>query len=93
MNTNIENSIVATDNSKISNAKIRLNQDSNNNEFAKDAITQNSIVAKQGGQITQASINIIKEKRKSFWCGFVVGIFSSVIGCAIWYLIEIFIIN
>jgi hypothetical protein len=38
-------------------------------------------------------INVAKEKRKSFWNGFFIGIISSVIGGAIWYLVQTYLIN
>jgi hypothetical protein len=52
-----------------------------------------SIVADNGSIITNASITINKEKRKSFWKGFFVGIISSVIASGIWYLVETYIIK
>jgi hypothetical protein len=84
METKINNSIVATANSTISDATIK----SSSKETTQNSNIKNSIVAGKGGQITGASINIKHEKKKSFWNGFFVGVLSSVVASAIWYFIQ-----
>jgi hypothetical protein len=84
MEAKINNSVIATDNSTISNAIIN----SNNNETAQNSTINNSVVAQHGSQITNATIDIAKEKRKSFWNGFIGGIVMSVVASAIWYFFQ-----
>jgi len=89
MGKNIKNSVVATDHSTINNATIENNSDSSYYESSRNATIENSIVSQNGSQITNASINISKEKRKSFWNGFSIGsIIMSVVASAIWYFIQ-----
>jgi hypothetical protein len=85
METKINNSALATDNSTISSATIK----SNNKETTQNSNIENSVVAQHGSQITNVSIDINKEKRKSFWNGFSIGgIIMSVVASAIWYIIQ-----
>jgi hypothetical protein len=92
MKTQINDSVIATDKSTISNATIKSNQTSNNNEASESTTISNSVVAKDESQITDASIDITKEKRKSFWSGFIGGIMMSVIASAMWYIIETYLL-
>ena len=92
METKINNSVVANNNSTISNSTIK----STDEEYKYLATSgkryyniKNSVVAQNGSQITNASIDITKEKRKSFWNGFSIGgIIASLIASAIWYFIQ-----
>jgi hypothetical protein len=85
METKINNSVVATDNSTISNAIIK----SDNKETTQNSNIGNSVIAQNGSQITNVSIEIAREKRKSFWNGFSIGgIIMSVVASAIWYIIQ-----
>ena len=85
METKINNSVVANNNSTISNSTIK----STDEEIKQDYNIKNSVVAQNGSQITNASIDITKEKRKSFWNGFSIGgIMASLIASAIWYFIQ-----
>lgn len=85
METKIKNSIVATDNSMVKDAAIK----SNNKDATQDSSIENSVVAQNGSQITNATIDITKEKRKSFWNGFSIGgIIASMVASAIWYFIQ-----
>lgn len=88
MDTKINNSIVATDNSTISDATIK----SSSKETTQNSNIENSVVAQNGSQITNATIDITKEKRKSFWNGFSIGgIIASVVASTVWYFIQTYI--
>lgn len=58
---------------------------------------QGSIVAENGSTIRNARINKTNswgiESKKSFWTGFFVGIASSLVASAIWYLIQKYMIE
>jgi hypothetical protein len=85
MEAKINNSVVATDNSTISGAAIK----SSGKETTQNSNIENSVVAQKGSQITNANIDITKEKRKSFWNGVSIGgIIMSVVASAIWYIIQ-----
>ena len=58
METKINNSVVANNNSTISNSTIK----STDEEIKQDYNIKNSVVAQNGSQITNASIDITKEK-------------------------------
>ena len=88
METEIKNSVVATDNSTISNATIKGTQSENTNESATIGAIKNSIVAQRDSQITGAVVDIKHEKKKSFWKGFIGGVITSVVASAIWYFIQ-----
>ena len=89
MKSDINNSIVASENSKIINARIKKAQTANERENIINTAITNSIVAESGSQITDAKINIKNEKRKSFWNGFSIGgIITSLIASAIWCFIQ-----
>lgn len=57
---------------------------------------EKSIVAIGGGTVKKSHIDntsiVNKVKRNSFWTGFGVGILSSLVAGAIWYIIENFLI-
>jgi hypothetical protein len=89
METKINNSVVATDKSTITNATIK----SDNKETTQNSNIENSVVAQNESQITNVSIEITREKRKSFWKGFFGGVITSVVASAIWYFIQKFIIG
>lgn len=58
---------------------------------------KNSMVADRGSTIKNAkidqSVNIQKEKKKSFFKGFFSGIFASLIASLIWFLLKLSIFN
>lgn len=58
---------------------------------------QDSIVAENGSTISKARIAKTNfwgiEHKKSFWTGFFVGIASSLVASAIWYLIQKYMIE
>lgn len=85
MEAKIKNSVVAADNSTISNATIK----SSSKAVSQSSNMENSIVAQNGSKITNAIIDIAKEKSKSFWSGFSIGgIISSVVASTIWYFVQ-----
>ena len=88
MNTNISNSVVATDNSTINNAMIKETQTENDNDNVIISTIKKSIVAQSGSQITNAVIDIKRERKKSFWKGFIGGVVTSVVASAIWYFFQ-----
>jgi hypothetical protein len=84
----ISNSIVADDNSIIDKATIK-NISSSDNKYSDGITIDASVVAQHGSKVTNASIDISKERRQSFWNGFSIGsIITSIIASAIWYFIQ-----
>ncbi|MCL2294718.1 MAG: hypothetical protein FWC36_07630 [Spirochaetes bacterium] len=66
MKKQIQNSIVAAGKSTINNAAIKKTETENDSEKNTIAAIKESIVAKNGSQITDATIDIKREKKKSF---------------------------
>lgn len=88
MNANINNSVVATDNSTINNVAIKKTQVKNARNNTTTSGIKNSIIAENGSQITRAVIDIKHVKKKSFWKGFISGVITSVVASGIWYFIQ-----
>ncbi len=86
MEKQIYNSIIAENNSSITKSTIK-GKNSDLDIVSGNSVI-NSIVADKGSQVSNVTLIMKREKRKSFWEGFWGGIIVSIIGGGVWYLIQ-----
>lgn len=87
MKDKISNSIIATKKSSIKDAKINVSETDGIDNESSGIV--NSVIAEDESIIENVSIDVKKEKRKSFWSGFTFGsIIASLFASAIWFIIQ-----